>query len=1245
MKYSISISKKGDSENKEVKITADITNGISPSFRSEKGGVLNNYEIIVEDFLVDKQIYAPNLVKLQLLVKVKSDQGIIGARKELRANFIGSTLSVSQTFTNSKEKDEVLEVAREYPVIDLKCNSNRSQISMELFAYSPDRYAALNKHSEAFTGRTIDEILKTAIQKPFGCNYDINNTQHLHYMMKKDAQAEEEERQYHRIPYAVQYNESTYSFISRLAKRHGEFLFFEDRALCVGCKQDYADLKNEAIKIKGEDIINISFEDSTSRAYTRYAGTNYLAEPKENENMTDRQGQYKMFSPKEEDSSATKLGFYNIVNTEYANNDSYVDIRNDLTIGDRVNKADEDSFLKNPKNFKLEDDSLLKLHSTDFYLGGSLTAIGDILSQGSYVDMGMAAAMNVKTLTYDAFQNAVAINTAYMDNIKDDEKKWLQSTRYNDGPYGQSKLKYPEHFAFVSYVAERSREAYDNRIFLQLHISFSDNRLRLGSLIALVEKDETTDFYYYIVTAIHIKREETDGKVSMSKMLPCIFLEAIPYINPKDGGTIPYFDPADLKREASAQVAIVVDTKDPYRLNRVRVCYPWQFVDKAALLEEDPGAASKDYRDLKKDALRKNASPWIRVATPAAKGGGGFVFTPELYSEVLVNYENGNIDKPYVESSVFRMGDELFDLSANNEHTSSISSHHGQKIIFHDGNNGEAFFAKLIGPAADLGLGFMSADGIKGAEKIAPFDGYTEITDNYGLNSVKLSTSDREISIRSSWGNVNINALTGISIEAANGDIDIKGKNVSISAGNKLSITSGTHISRPSRVSSTKLSVIKAVSDNIGLNFSLLRTIIEAIFKPVGGSMVIKSNRYLCLEAGRGNAKVSAYVKQNPLKPKEVSELQVLPIKEPLLHFIRVFDNCKVAMDLVREKERAYRNLYEAEITGCVGCLNGLKESLMEDKKSHIDNEFKKLVKPEEVVAGETFSRVNVSLDIDFGKDLKRPEDVDEVMTFMTNTLLLEEALNAYSEAMFCNKNKLFDEINQVSEPLRNVIKQKLFAGTVPSMKEVCTEGGTEYALVRQAINGEIAAKRILLLAVVQLMQEAEIREAFNVDSSVVVLDLPEPIEKILERFVKKAPIRTIVADVLPKEKVQLLYNVKLKGAEALSADEMAEINASWRFIVNNLFTDEEMSWKDMWLEAITLDGLKEDMPLFLTKEGKGQQLDRGTLDDGKILFSDDRHITYSYDSRMKEFIVSDSSFDNEISGKLKEVMNSLEED
>ena len=92
-------------------------------------------------------------------------------------------------------------------------------------------------------------------------------------------------------------------------------------------------------------------------------------------------------------------------------------------------------------------------------------------------------------------------------------------------------------------------------------------------------------------------------------------------------------------RKSDPQHAIVVDSDDPKKLGRVRIRYPWQ--------SNHTEGTDKD--DICKDA----ASPWIRMVTPMATNGGGMFFKPEAGDEVLVNFENGNIERPYVVGTLY----------------------------------------------------------------------------------------------------------------------------------------------------------------------------------------------------------------------------------------------------------------------------------------------------------------------------------------------------------------------------------------------------------------------------------------------------------------------------------------------------------------------------------------------------------------------------------------------------------------
>ena len=131
-----------------------------------------------------------------------------------------------------------------------------------------------------------------------------------------------------------------------------------------------------------------------------------------------------------------------------------------------------------------------------------------------------------------------------------------------------------------------------------------------------------------------------------------------------------------------------------------------------------------------------------------------------------------------------------------------------------------------------------------------------EIADYYGVYSITGSTHNRSININSPMGNISMNALTGITISAPLGDVKIVGKNVSIEARNNLTLESGTNIQGyfANKNNCIKLpeKVISAINGTVGLDLSFFRTYLEVILRPIGGTMLLKSNRYMRLEAGDG---------------------------------------------------------------------------------------------------------------------------------------------------------------------------------------------------------------------------------------------------------------------------------------------------------------------------------------------------------------------------------------------------------
>lgn len=332
----------------------------------------------------------------------------------------------------------------------------------------------------------------------------------------------------------------------------------------------------------------------------------------------------------------------------------------------------------------------------------------------------------------------------------------------------------------------------------------------------------------------------------------------------------------------STQRAIVSANNDPMRLGRVRVLFDWQ--------------DSKD---------SGNASPWINMASPMASQESGFMFLPAKGDTVLVDFEDGNVENPYVVGSFYRE-DRLPSYHASTQNgplVKSITSANGHHLTFTD-LPGKRFGANLWPFSYFAKFGYL--DKLSTTKNDNKLGGGFELADYYGFYSITGSTHDRKVSIKSPFGDVAIDAFQGITISAPSGNIKIEGKNVDIIARNNLSITSGTNIANPRFYSNSAAGYNEAdksdpnnswnVTDffllkhllqpmagaamKMTIDLSLYRTWFESIFRPIGGTMLIKSHRFMRLEAGKGQTAINS--SKGSLKTDSKKQTAINIISSPL---------------------------------------------------------------------------------------------------------------------------------------------------------------------------------------------------------------------------------------------------------------------------------------------------------------------------------------------------------------------------
>ena len=322
------------------------------------------------------------------------------------------------------------------------------------------------------------------------------------------------------------------------------------------------------------------------------------------------------------------------------------------------------------------------------------------------------------------------------------------------------------------------------------------------------------------------------------------------HVTEVSGKTIYDFYPAMIPsghvRYSGPQIAKIKDASDPALNHRVRVLFSWQ-----------------------SDADVKEATPWL----PFAAKGEGKITTGKHNKgdEVIVGFIDGNVERPYVLGATQTRAPQ--DKTINVD----IDTPGGHHMRLSDGSGAGLlkFISSAFSPALDTFCNFFPVSQIPFLGKLLKddkvwsknkyFEGSATLSDFYGIYKITGSTDKRNVTISSPWGDVMMDAFTGITISAPNGDVKIKGKNVSIEAGNNLTLESGTNIGWKLRndkkfgdfsADALGLTVSSAVASKVAektklLDLSLVRSVVEVVMRPVEGALTVKSNRFLKLESGK----------------------------------------------------------------------------------------------------------------------------------------------------------------------------------------------------------------------------------------------------------------------------------------------------------------------------------------------------------------------------------------------------------
>lgn len=192
------------------------------------------------------------------------------------------------------------------------------------------------------------------------------------------------------------------------------------------------------------------------------------------------------------------------------------------------------------------------------------------------------------------------------------------------------------------------------------------------------------------------------------------------------------------RRVYGVAVGIVVDNNDPENLGRVKVKFPW---------------LSEGSEEIEGD--------WSKVMSFMAGKERGAVFLPEVDDEVLVAFEQGDINFPYVIGALWNSEDTPPEKNEDGKNNiRKIRSRSGHEIIFDDNDSEQKERVEIRSNAGHE----IVLDDAAGKEKIS-------VKDKTGGNSIEIDSVKKSITIKSDMKLVVKSQM--IEIEAG-ANIDVK---------------------------------------------------------------------------------------------------------------------------------------------------------------------------------------------------------------------------------------------------------------------------------------------------------------------------------------------------------------------------------------------------------------------------------------------------------------------------------------
>ncbi|MCU0497607.1 MAG: phage baseplate assembly protein V [Anaerolineae bacterium] len=233
----------------------------------------------------------------------------------------------------------------------------------------------------------------------------------------------------------------------------------------------------------------------------------------------------------------------------------------------------------------------------------------------------------------------------------------------------------------------------------------------------------------------------------------------------------PLFDEPDHhKRFYGVVIGVVTNNKDPEKLARIKVSFPWLSAE--------------------------SESNWARIAMPMTGSLMGTFFLPEVGDEVLVMFEHGMVEYPYIVGSLWngvekppqtnedgknnfrliktRSGHQLMFDDTEGAENITVTSKSKHTVLMQDKSGEEKIEVKSKSGH------IVRLDDKSGSEKV-------EVIDKSGNNSIVITSTDNTITVKAN-GKLVMEAQQDVTITSKTGKVSIEGIGVAINSKAELTI-------------------------------------------------------------------------------------------------------------------------------------------------------------------------------------------------------------------------------------------------------------------------------------------------------------------------------------------------------------------------------------------------------------------------------------------------------------------------